>query len=155
MAKYKDQINLEIIRVYLSDAKKKAKGQYLIGSGNTGWSLSEAGLQFARRHAAAVEGLEAAEPRRNVGQDRVRKQRERARLMATEAYAKIATGRANEVTQRDAESFFRIDSYVQGEADAAVSQRSPTPTAMTRSSVRNREVGRDNQGEQRWQLSKH
>jgi hypothetical protein len=114
--KYKDQINLEVVRVYLSDAKKKAKGEYLIGSGNTGWSLSEAGLAFAREHAGAVETLEAAQPRRNVGQDRVRRQRERARLMATEAFAKIALGHPDEVTQRDAESFFRIDSYVQGEA---------------------------------------
>jgi hypothetical protein len=114
--KYKDQINLEVVRVYLSDAKKKAKGEYLIGSGNTGWSLSEAGLAFAREHAGAVETLEAAEPRRNVGQDRVRQQRERARLLATEAYAKIAAGRPNDLTRRDAESFFRIDSYVQGEA---------------------------------------
>ena len=114
--KYKDQINLEVVRVYLSDAKKKAKGAYLIGSGNTGWSLSEAGLAFAREHADAVQALEAAEPRRNVGQDRVRQQRERARLLATEAYAKIAAGRADDLTRRDAESFFRIDSYVQGEA---------------------------------------
>jgi hypothetical protein len=114
--KYKDQINLEVVRVYLSDAKKKAKGEYLIGSGNTGWSLSEAGLAFAREHAGAVETLVAAEPRRNVGQDRVRQQRERARLLATEAYAKIAAGRPNDLTRRDAESFFRIDSYVQGEA---------------------------------------
>jgi hypothetical protein len=114
--KYKDQINLEVVRVYLSDAKKKAKGQYLIGSGNHGWSLSEAGLAFARANADAVERLEAAAPRENVGQDRVRRQRERARLMATDAYAKIATGHASELTQRDAESFFRIDSYVQGDA---------------------------------------
>lgn len=114
--KYKDQINLEVVRVYLSDAKKEAKGQYLIGSGNSGWSLSEAGLTFAREHADSVETLEAAEPRRNVGQDRVRQQRERARLLATDAYGKIAAGLANEVTRRDAESFFRIDSYVQGEA---------------------------------------
>jgi hypothetical protein len=114
--KYKDQINLEVVRVYLSDAKKQTKGEYLIGSGNAGWSLSEAGLGFAREHAGAVESLEAAEPRRNVGQDRVRQQRERARLLATEAYAKIATGRADDLTRRDAESFFRIDSYVQGEA---------------------------------------
>jgi hypothetical protein len=114
--KYKDQINLEVVRVYLSDAKKKAKGEYLIGSGNTGWSLSEAGLAFARAHPAAVERLETAEPRTAVGQDRVRQQRERARLLTTEAYAKIATGRASELTRRDAESFFRIDSYVQGQA---------------------------------------
>jgi hypothetical protein len=114
--KYKDQINLEVVRVYLSDAKKKAKGQYLIGSGNTGWSLSVAGLAFAREHAGAVETFEGAQPRRKVGQDRVRQRRERARLLATEAYVKIAAGRAEDLSQRDAESFFRIDSYVQGEA---------------------------------------
>jgi len=114
--KYKDQINLEVVRVYLSDAKKKAKGEYLIGSGNSGWSLSEAGLAFAREHAHAITNLEAAEPRKSVGQDRVRHQRERARLMSTEAFAKIALGREDDLTQRDAESFFRIDSYVQGEA---------------------------------------
>src|SRR5436190_881313 len=45
-----------------------------------------------------------------------RQQRERARLLSTEAYAKIASGHAEDLTQRDAESFFRIDSYVQGEA---------------------------------------
>lgn|SRR5215218_703064 len=114
--RYKDQINLEVVRVYLSDAKKKAKGDYLIGSGNTGWSLSEAGLAFVRQHANALESLEAAEPRKSVGQDRVRLQRERARLIASDAYAKIASGRSDELTRRDAESFFRIDSYVQGEA---------------------------------------
>jgi hypothetical protein len=114
--KYKDQINLEVVRVSLSDAKKKAKGEYLIGSGNTGWSLSEAGLAFAREHGDAIEALGAAPPRRNVGQDRVRQQRERARLMATEAYAKIDAGRIDDLTRRDAESFFRIDSYVLGDA---------------------------------------
>jgi len=114
--KYKDQINLEIIRVYLSDAKKKAKGQYLIGSGNTGWSLSEGGVEFARAHAGAMEELQAAEPRRHVGQDRQRLQFERKWLIATDAFAKIATGRESELTRRDAESFFRIDSYVQGDA---------------------------------------
>lgn len=114
--KYKDQINLEVVRVYLSDAKKKTKGAYLIGSGNTGWSLSEAGLAFARATAGAVEALRTSSPRRAVGQDRLRLQRERARLMTTDAYAKVASGHADEVTQREAESFFRIDSYVRGEA---------------------------------------
>src|SRR4051794_12358128 len=57
--KYKDQINLEVVRVYLSDAKKKAKGAYLIGSGNTGWSLSEAGLRFAGQRVSALTELNA------------------------------------------------------------------------------------------------
>lgn len=114
--KYKEQINLEVVRVYLSDAKKKAKGAYVIGSGNIGWSLSAAGLKFTRSQVSSLERSEAAEPRRAVGQDRVRLQRERARLMTTEAFIKIAKGGADALTQRDAESFFRIDSYVQGEA---------------------------------------
>lgn len=114
--KYKDQINLEVVRVYLSDAKKKAKGAYLIGSGNSGWTLSEAGLAFARTNVGALDALQAASPRRAVGQDRMRLQRERARLMSTDAYAKVVTGQTDELTRRDAEAFFRIDSYVRGEA---------------------------------------
>jgi hypothetical protein len=114
--KYKDQINLEVVRVYLSDAKKEAKGAYVIGSGNSGWTLSEGGLTFARANLDAAEALRGAAPRKAVGQDRVRVQRERARLMSTDAYAKVANGEVAAVTQRDAESFFRIDSYVRGEA---------------------------------------
>lgn len=114
--KYKDQINLETVRVYLSDAKKKTKGEYLIGSGNSGWTLSEAGLAFAKAHASALAGPEAAKPRSMVGKDRLRQQRERARLMSTDAFQKIAAGHTKDVTLREAEAFFRIDSYVRGEA---------------------------------------
>jgi hypothetical protein len=114
--KYKDQINLETVRVYLSDAKKAAKGAYLIGSGNSGWTLSEAGLTFAKNNVGEIDALEAATPRNAVGQDRQRLRRERARLMESDAFQKIAADRADEVTRRDAESFFRIDSYVRGEA---------------------------------------
>src|SRR5262249_46517523 len=64
----------------------------------------------------AVKALEAAEPRKVVGQDRLRQQRERARLLGTEAYAKIAGDRAQDLTRRDAESFFRVDTYAHGEA---------------------------------------
>jgi hypothetical protein len=113
--KYKDQINLEVVRVYLSDAKKKAKGAYLIGLGNTGWTLSPSGLVFARSNVGAVKVLGDSSPQRVVGRDRVRLQRERARLMSTDAYAKFALGHGDEVTQREAEAFFRIDSYVRGE----------------------------------------
>src|SRR5207247_2468881 len=35
--KYQDQINLELVRVYASDAKKEAKGALLRGSGDEGW----------------------------------------------------------------------------------------------------------------------
>jgi hypothetical protein len=41
--KYPEQINLELVRVYLSDAKKPEKGGLLLGSGRTGWSLTTHG----------------------------------------------------------------------------------------------------------------
>src|SRR5215472_10188888 len=47
--KYPDQINLELVRVYLSDAKKPEKGAMLLGSGRTGWRLSQRGLKWAKQ----------------------------------------------------------------------------------------------------------
>jgi hypothetical protein len=114
--KYKDQINLETVRVYLSDAKKTAKGRYLIGSGNAGWTLSEEGLVFARKRTEAGNLVRKAPPRRAVGKDRLREQRERAQLIASDAFQKVVSGRTNEITLREAEAFFRVDSYVRGDA---------------------------------------
>jgi hypothetical protein len=113
--KHQDQINLEMIRVYLSDAKKPAKGALVIGSGNTGWSLSEAGLAFARQHGepAAGEDHGRSGP---LGRDRIKHQRERARLLTSGAYLKISRGQADQISRREAESFFRVDSYVRGDA---------------------------------------
>src|SRR5512139_1564750 len=44
--KYPDQINIENIRAFLSDAKKPKNGAYLLGSGKEGWLLTEKGLAF-------------------------------------------------------------------------------------------------------------
>src|SRR5688572_29822333 len=49
--KYPAQINLELIRVYLSDAKKPDKGGYLIGSGSAGWQLTQDGAALGRAAA--------------------------------------------------------------------------------------------------------
>src|SRR2546422_2691079 len=54
--KYPDQINLELIRVFLSDAKKPKNGAMLDGSGDTGWSLTPAGLQWAKKAAGSFPG---------------------------------------------------------------------------------------------------
>src|SRR5262249_58250391 len=43
--KYPDQINLELIRVFLSDAKKN---ELVVGSGRTGWRLTQRGLKSAK-----------------------------------------------------------------------------------------------------------
>jgi hypothetical protein len=42
--KYPDQINIENVRTFLSDAKKPKNGAYLIEAGKDGWILTEAGL---------------------------------------------------------------------------------------------------------------
>lgn len=107
--KYYDQINLELVRVYLSDAKKPEKGGYLCGSGKTGWTLTEKGTEFAKRH---IEDLDGAA----LSNERHRRQKERTRLLASTAFQKFMTGGPNAVSRRDIEVFFRIDDYVVGEA---------------------------------------
>ena len=52
--KYRDQINIEIIRAFLSDAKKSKYGALLNGTGSVGWLLTEAGLEFAKSHVDRV-----------------------------------------------------------------------------------------------------
>ena len=47
--KYADQINIDTVRKRLWDATKPEKGSYLIGSERTGWRLTKAGVDFARR----------------------------------------------------------------------------------------------------------
>ncbi len=49
--KYPDQINIENVRTFLSDAKKPKNGSYLLGAGKDGWILTEAGLAFATKRA--------------------------------------------------------------------------------------------------------
>src|SRR4051794_5780323 len=51
--KYPDQINLELIRVHLSDAKKR--NGMLIGAGRTGWRLTQEGLNWAEKADGSIE----------------------------------------------------------------------------------------------------
>jgi hypothetical protein len=51
--KYPQQINLELVRVALSDGKKREYGSLVLGSGNKGWMLTDAG----RKRAAGLEPL--------------------------------------------------------------------------------------------------
>jgi hypothetical protein len=113
--KYPDQINLELIRVYLSDAKKADKGRYLAGSGNTGWMLSQRGLEFARAHAPSLGGEDLSRP---VVDAKTRHwiRRERTRLLADDAHDRFIREGAESVTRQQAEAFFRLDAYVTGEA---------------------------------------
>ncbi len=115
--KYPDQINLELIRVYLSDAKKRDKGEMLIGSGKTGWRLSQNGLKWAQRAAASMGSATAGRSRqqsRSGSIDEQRWRRERSRLRSTSAWQKWFSG-DREITRLEANQVFRIDSYAKGD----------------------------------------
>ena len=113
--KYADQINLELIRVYLSDAKKPDKGRYLVGSGNNGWMLSARGLDFARRNAGGLAGQDLSRPVIDAKtQQWIR--RERSRLLTDDARQRFIREGPAAVTQQQAEAFFRLDAYVTGQA---------------------------------------
>lgn len=109
--KYPDQINLEIIRVYLSDAKKESKGAYLSGSGTDGWALTQHGLAFARKHAKVLGSADLSREALDPREKRWRRG-ERARLLSSEAFRKFAAGDIRNISVSEAAAFFRVDDYV-------------------------------------------
>jgi hypothetical protein len=112
--KYPSQINLELVRVSLSDAKKGDTSR-LVGSGNTGWSLTPAGLSWATQHADALLAADRTQKReegRGGSVDEQRWRRERERLLATTAWQRWTSQQSG--TLREAKDVFRIDSYAVG-----------------------------------------
>jgi hypothetical protein len=111
--RHPDQVNLELVRVALSDAKKPENGTLVTGSGNEGWLLTEEGLRLARSRIASL-------PRTSLGRrttharDRLWQERERVRMLATAAFRKYKDGLLLEITPQEAETFFHLDSYVRG-----------------------------------------
>ena len=114
-SKYPDQINLELVRVSLSDAKK-GNSALLAGSGRTGWTLTAAGLRWASKSAPDLLKEDVSrerEARLGGSLDQGRWRRERSRLMATPAWQKWLAG-DQAVTAREAREVFRIDHYAVG-----------------------------------------
>jgi hypothetical protein len=114
--KYPEQINLELVRVYLSDAKKPEKGGLLVGSGRTGWSLTTAGLNWAQKAAQQSSGQDLTRSRAQskAGSiDENRWRRERARIQSSPAW-KHWMGQNQKPSAREAAEVFRIDSYAVG-----------------------------------------
>ena len=113
--KYPHQINIENVRTFLSDAKKPKNGHYLLGSGKEGWLLTEAGCQFARKRVGELDGIDLSKTR-HTALERQWINRERGRMLASEVFSKFQSGRINAITTQEAETFFRLDEYVKGEA---------------------------------------
>jgi len=113
--KYPDQINLELIRVYLSDAK--TKGGLVIGSGRTGWRLTQKGLKWAQQAAPAIEGVDTSRSRAQLRSGSIEEQRwrrERSRVTSTRAW-QMWKGGDREIPCAAAKEVFRIDSYAKGD----------------------------------------
>jgi hypothetical protein len=112
--KFKDQVNLEIIRVYLSDAKKPEKGSYLSGSGSDGWLLTEKGLKFSKIRIRDLAAMDQSRKPLSV-KEKQWLRAERTRILASEAFQKFQTEGLLAITRQEAETFFRVDAYVVGE----------------------------------------
>ena len=113
--KYPDQVNIENVRAFLSDAKKSKNGNYLIGAGKRGWMLTESGLVFAEGAVKKLEYVDVS-VRPETARERKWRQGERLRMLSSEAFEQIKTHGASSVTLRQAEEFFHLDDYVLGEA---------------------------------------
>lgn len=116
--RYPDQINLELIRVYLSDAKKPGHGALLRGTGRRGWTLTTTGLAWARRAAGSLGAeLLGRNPANAQGGSvaTARQDRELKRLQNTIAWDKWSSSARKEITASEAGEVFRIDSYSVGE----------------------------------------
>jgi hypothetical protein len=109
---FPDRIDKELVRVALSDARLK-KG-YVVGSHNKGgWMLTAAGQEYARANAGNVATRDI-EPRR--GPDEQQTKRERARMLGSRAYERFSDGGVDDITDSEADAFFRLNVYVRGQA---------------------------------------
>ena len=115
--KYPDQINLELVRVYLSAAKDSSRGGWIDGTGKSGWTLTPSGLEWAKGNAQRFVDRDLTrrrEERPGGSVDEQRWQRERNRLIKTPAWAKWVSPEKGNIVPRDAAEVFRIDSYAVG-----------------------------------------
>jgi len=113
--KYQDQINIEIVRTALSDAKKPKNGGYILGLHSKGWLLSEKGLQFSRDRIAELKNADLSRIPLSKTQ-RIWRNREKTRMLATTAFEKFSSDDVGTITEQEAEAFFRVDDYVTGKA---------------------------------------
>ncbi len=118
--KYPDQINLELVRVALNNARNKAAGALVNGTGRTGWSLTVVGQRWAEESIRSVQGADLRRPRqqRTAGSvDERRWQRERVRVLTTEAWRQWNESQdETDVAADAAADLYRVDRYVIGRA---------------------------------------
>lgn len=120
--KYEHQINLESVRVLLSDAKKQKNGCLVSGSGREGWRLTRSGVRFAV-NAAEQKRLRFRPRQPSTSRETTWLRAERKRLLASDACQNAASKGVDSVNRQMAEEFFRVDDYVTGDARERKIQR--------------------------------
>jgi hypothetical protein len=111
--KYSSQINIKNIDAFLWDAKKPKNGNYVLNSGKDEWVLTPVGVVFARERIAALQDVDVSRKALSAKHKNwLRSERERMR--GSPAFAKFRAGELDEVSEQEAEAFFRLDSYVTG-----------------------------------------
>ncbi len=111
--KYPDQINLELVRVRLSEAKSDTHGALLRGSGTKGWTLTAKGLEWASTVAQDADALKPEvrkQQERGGSVDSHRLDRARDRVYKCAAWSKWPSS-ADGISLSEAEEVFRIDGY--------------------------------------------
>lgn len=109
---YPDRLDKELVRVALSDARLKK--QWVVGSHEKGgWTLTLTGQRFGR---ANEDKLAGAPQVRRRGRDEQKHAQERLRLISSVAFERFNGGRLEEVAEDEADAFFRINVYVEGQA---------------------------------------
>lgn len=113
--KYPDQINIFQIASSLSDARKEKNGNYVMGSMQSGWMLTDKGLKFAQERVGELDGANLTR-KPQTAKERQWEKGERARMISEAAFIKYQDGRQSDIAQAEAEAFFRVNDYVVGQA---------------------------------------
>jgi len=91
--KYPEQVNLELVRVNLSNFKKPSHGTLVRGSGREGWRFTEEGIRQAVLLKKSLVGSELGVGLGSAGSvDTVRHSRELKRLMTSQVYRDWVAG---------------------------------------------------------------
>lgn len=120
--KYLDQVNIDTVRKRLWDATKPEKGAYLIGSEKSGWRITKAGFDFAKKQMTRLNG-DDEQRRRKSRNESVTETREINRMLDETAFLKFRNNQRDSINKSEAERFFRVDDYVVGAARQAKIER--------------------------------
>ena len=111
--KYKENIDKELVRLAVTNAR--IESGHVLGSQRDGWMLTPAGLAFSK---ANVSKSWAKPSERKPEKERLQFQREKIRLLASEAYQLYSSHNQEnlqKISKTMADDFFRLNDYVKGQ----------------------------------------